>query len=164
MARVSSAAADKLLSLLREPEGLQTSAADLAQIQDVSLPEVGDAQIATKNVAPDIIERSVETKYPFVCVFCEKIVNSGKEKGRTFSGKAHLWVEVRVSQDRLEGLERMLLMFVDAVTRVLDAARGDWGEGMYYGGGYEAVFGPVKHGGRNFLQSARVGLVVDVGV
>jgi hypothetical protein len=33
---------------------------------------------------------------------------------------------------------------------------------MYYAGGYQASFGPVKHGGRNFIQVAKV--TFDVGV
>ena len=43
-------------------------------------------------------------------------------------------IEVRVSQDRLEGIEEQLQMYVDAVTQVLDQNRGDWGEGMFYAG------------------------------
>ena len=52
-----------------------------------------------------------------------------------------------MSQDRLEGLERLLDIHVDAVTRILDQNRGDWGNGMFYSGGYEAVLGEMVHGG-----------------
>jgi hypothetical protein len=48
------------------------------------------------------------------------------------------------------------------VTQVLDQNRGDWGEGMYYTGCYEATFGPVKHGGLNFIQIGKV--TFEVGV
>ena len=41
------------------------------------------------------------------------------------------------SQDRLEGLEEPLEIDVDAVMRMLDQSRGDWGDGMFYTGGYE---------------------------
>jgi hypothetical protein len=71
-------------------------------------------------------------------------------------------IEVRVSQDRLEGIEAQSQMYLDAATQVLDQNRGDWGEGMFYAGGYEAAFGPVKHGGQNFIQVAKV--TFDVGV
>ena len=77
-------------------------------------------------------------------------------------GKAVMAIEVRVSQDRLDGIEEQAQMYLDAVTQVLDQNRGDWGEGMYYAGGYEATFAPVKHGGRNFIQSAKVTFEVAV--
>ena len=38
--------------------------------------------------------------------------------------------EVRVSQDRLDGLDNVSQMMADAVTQALDASRGDWGDGV----------------------------------
>jgi hypothetical protein len=73
-------------------------------------------------------------------------------------------MEVRSSQDRLEGLERQVQLYVDAVTKVLDGNRGDWGDGFFYGGGYEVVFGPVKRGGKSYLQTARISVDVDVSI
>ena len=75
-----------------------------------------------------------------------------------------LSVDVRVSQDRLEDIERQLELYVEAVTDVLDANRGDWGQGMFYTGGYEVSFGGTRHGGRNFVQSAKVTFEVDVSL
>ena len=71
-------------------------------------------------------------------------------------------IEVRHSQDRLEGLQDALELYVDAATHVLDASRGDWGDGMFYGGGYQVTFGAVKQGGRNFIQVAKV--TFEIGV
>jgi hypothetical protein len=51
---------------------------------------------------------------------------------------------------------------VDAVTQVLDANRGSWGEGAFYAGGYEVSFDPIRHGGKNFIQSAKVSFEVDL--
>jgi hypothetical protein len=73
-------------------------------------------------------------------------------------------MEVRSSQDRLEGLERQVQLYVDAVTAVLDRRRGDWGDGLFYGGGYEAAFGPVKRGGKNYVQTAKITIEVDVSI
>jgi len=100
--------------------------------------------------------------YPAVNVYCEKIVNQLKEKFRNFSGIAMMAIEMRVSQDRLEGIEDQLQMYTDAVTQVLDQNRGDWGEGMFYAGCYEAALGPVKHGGQNFIQVGKVSFNVGV--
>jgi hypothetical protein len=45
---------------------------------------------------------------------------------------------------------------------VLDSNRGSWGQGVFFTGGYEVSFDPVQHGGRNFLQVARVSFEVDL--
>ena len=120
------------------------------------------SQILAQNVPVELAERSTDVQYPVVNVYCEKIVNQLKEKFRNFSGKAIMTIEVRVSQDRLDGVQEQLQLYVDAATQVLDQNRGDWGEGMYYAGCYEATLGPVKHGGQNFLQTGKV--IFEVGV
>ena len=38
-------------------------------------------------------------------MYCEKIVNDLTEKFRTFSGTVQMAIELRHSQDRLEGLQ-----------------------------------------------------------
>ena len=68
----------------------------------------------------------------------------------------------RVSESRLERLERKLETYVDAATEVLHQSQGDWGRGVSYSGSYEAVFEAVKRGGRNYLHTAKVVLEVDV--
>lgn len=73
-------------------------------------------------------------------------------------------VEVRVSQDRLDEMETRVQLYVDAVIQVLNENRGDWGDGVFYGGTYEVSYGPVKHGGRNFIQIAKIALAVDISV
>ena len=50
----------------------------------------------------------------------------------------------------------------EALTQILDANRGSWGQGAFYTGGYEIVFNPVKQGGKNFLQVATVTFEVDM--
>jgi hypothetical protein len=71
-------------------------------------------------------------------------------------------VEVRTTHDRLEGVSQALQYYAGAVSEVLDAHRGDWGNGLFYTGGYKVEFGPIKHGGKNFLQVAKVTFEVDV--
>jgi len=164
MAQVGSVGARKLTTLLAAGDGLPASVAAVAEATNERLQPIGAAQIVAQNVAADVIERSNIVRYPSVHVYCEKLSNTLREKFRTFSGKAHLTMEVRSSQDRLEGLERQVQLYVDAVTRVLDRHRGDWGDGLFYGGGYEVVFGPVKRGGKNYLQTAKITLEVDVSI
>jgi hypothetical protein len=120
------------------------------------------AQVRAQNVAPDIAEQSSTVQYPALNVYCEKIVNSLTEKFRTFSGSAQTTVELRHSQDRLDGLQDGLENYADAIMQVLNANRGDWGNGMFYCGEYQAAFGAVKHGGKNFLQVAKI--TFEIGV
>ena len=162
MAWVGSTVTAQVVKLLSAPQGLSACTSTLAQAENVNVLPVGRNQILAQNVSIELVERSIEMRYPAVNVYCEKIVNQLKEKFRNFSGKAIMAVEVRVSQDRLDGIENQLQIYVDAVTQVLDQNRGDWGEGMYFAGCYEAAFGPVKHGGRNFVQVGKVSFEVGV--
>jgi len=162
MAWVGSTVTAQVVTLLSAPQGLNACVSTLAEAENVTLPPVGQNQILAQNVAIELAERSTDVQYPAVNVYCEKIVNQLKEKFRNFSGKAMMAIEVRVSQDRLEGIETRLHTYVDAVTQVLDQNRGDWGEGMYYAGCYEAALNPVKHGGQNFIQVGKV--TFEVGV
>jgi hypothetical protein len=162
MAWVGSTVTAQVVTLLSAPQGLNACVSTLAQAENITLPPAGQNQILAQNVSIELAERSTDVQYPAVNVYCEKIVNQLKEKFRNFSGKGIMAIEVRVSQDRLEGIEDQLQVYLDAVTQVLDQNRGDWGEGMYYAGCYEAALGPVKHGGRNFIQVGKV--TFEVGV
>ena len=120
------------------------------------------SQVRSQNVAADLAERSAPTHYPAVHVYCEKLVNDLTEKFRSFSGRAHMAIELRYSQDRLEGLAEALEEGVDAAAGAIQASRGDWGDGMFYTGAYEAGFSAVKRGGKNFIQVAKV--TFEIGV
>lgn len=119
-------------------------------------------EIHAENVASDLAEKTAGVQYPAINVYCDKVINDLVEKFRTFSGRVQVAVEARVSQDRLRGLSEVLAQLVDAVADVLSKNRGDWGDGMFYGGKYEVAFGAIKHGGKNFLQTAKV--TFDIGV
>jgi len=159
IATIGSAATSKVVERLTSATGLPESLADLS----IALTRTYDSsQVHVVNVASDLAEKTAGARYPLVNVYCEKIVNDQKEKFRTFSGKVQVVAEVRISQDRLAGLTDLLETFVDALSDVLSKNRGDWGDGMFYGGAYEVTFTPVKHGGKNFIQSAKV--TFDIGV
>jgi hypothetical protein len=120
------------------------------------------AQVRVQNVSADLSEKSLSMRYPAINIYCEKIVNGLREKYRAFSGTVQIAVELRLSQDRLEGLQDRLELYVDATMDMLNRGRGDWGDGMFFGGPYEVSFGPVKQGGRNFIQVAKV--TFEIGV
>jgi hypothetical protein len=155
--RIGSAVTTKVLARMNSgTAGVNAGLAALTHGDSGLAAALGGTQIRAQNVAADLAEKSVGTQYPAVNVYCERIVNNLIEKFRRFSGTVEMAIEIRHSQDRLEGLQDRLELYADAVSQSLDAARGDWGDGMYYAGGYEVAFGPVKHGGRNFLQQAKV--------
>ncbi len=134
-------------------------------VQRLTAPEVFQpAQIRLQNAAADLTERSEAVAYPWASVYCERIVNSLVEKFRSFSGTLQMVVEVRASHDRLENLHEGLEQSVDGVMAVLDGCRGDWGDGMYYCGGYQAAFGAAKRGGKNYLQTAKITFEIGVSI
>jgi len=164
MSQVASVTTSRLSGLLTAGNGLPSSVASLSASANIVLSPISISQIVPQNVSPEIAERALVTKYPTAHVYCEKVVNLLREKFRAFSGEAHMVVEVRVSQDRLQDLETQTQLYVEAVTNVLDANRGDWGGGVFHGGGYEVSYGAVKKGGRNLLQSARISFVLEVSL
>jgi hypothetical protein len=162
MASSGSRAEGKVLEILASPLGLDAMIAAISLSERTTLPPIPATHVLRQNVSADVVEKSAGASYPLVQVYCEKLSNLLTEKFRRFSGKAYMGVEIRVSQDRLEGLERKLQLYSDAVMQVLDGSRGDWGSGMFYGGGYQTVFGAVKRGGRSFLQTAKISFDVEV--
>jgi hypothetical protein len=134
----------------------------LNEQEGVELPTIGAPQVLAQNVAPDIAERTAGVTYPAVYVYCDGMANQLKEKFRTFSGTAKMTIEIRVSHDGIHALGRDLEFYSSAAAEVLDSNRGDWGNGMFYAGGYDVEFGPVKRGGTNFLQVAKINFQLDV--
>jgi hypothetical protein len=122
------------------------------------------AQVRSGNIASDLLDRSSTVQYPAANIYCDKIVNSQIEKFRTFSGTLQMAIDLRHSEDRLDNVQSNLETYADAVMAVLAASLGDWGGGMYYAGGYQIAFGPVKHGGKNFIQTAKITFEIGVSI
>jgi len=161
-ATIGSLATSKVIQQITGPKGVNAGLGALTQPSDGPAGLLDAAQVRSLNVAADVADRSTLITYPALNVYCEKISNSLIEKFRTFSGTVQMAVEIRHSQDRLDGLQDALSLYADAVTQTLNTARGDWGDGMFYGGAYDVSFGPVKKGGKNFIQVAKV--TFEIGV
>jgi hypothetical protein len=163
MARTASIAAIKFAEMLKADDtGLGTTLGQLSSDTGVKLAGVSLSHIIQQNTPFALAEKTATAKYPAVHVYCDRIQNLLTEKFRTFSGKVRTVAEVRVSQDRIEGLEEQVRLYAEAVTNILDASRGDWGQGMFFAGQYEVKFEPVQQGGKNFLQAAKVTFEVDL--
>ena len=152
----------QVAQLLPGPNGVNSYLSDAVQGKGQPLTPLNSAQVRAQNVAPDIADQSNTMQYPAVNVYCEKINNNLAEKFRSFSGSVQTAVELRHSQDLLDGLQDALENYVDAIMQVLNANRGDWGNGMFYCGEYQVAFGAVKHGGKNFQQVAKI--TFEIGV
>jgi ABC-type transporter Mla subunit MlaD len=159
---IGKAATVKVIQRITGPKGVNSGLAALTQGSSALASPLEASQVRSQNVAADVAERSAAIQYPAVNVYCEKIVNSLHEKFRTFSGSVQMTMELRHSQDRLDGLQDALELYTDALTQVLNVGRGDWGDGMFYGGAYQVSFGPVKKGGKNYIQVAKV--TFEIGV
>jgi hypothetical protein len=150
------------LDLFRGEQGLPAALGALSEAAEVDFNGFHAGHIGMLNVAFELLEKATAPHYPTVHLYCEKVTNELREKFRRFSGKVRLTAEARVSQSRMDGLERRSQVLADAITEVLDGSRGDWGSGMFYDGAYEVSFGPVKPGGRNFVQTTKVTFEVCV--
>jgi hypothetical protein len=149
---------------LTAPNGLNANLAIITQTEGVQASPLLPQQFLTENVSSDLAEKSVEPKYTAVYIYCDRVTNALTEKFRSFSGTLEMTIDVRVSQDRLEGIDQASHIYAAAVTQTLDQNRGNWGQGLFYAGRYEVSFGPVKHGGRNFIKSAKVSFLLDASV
>lgn len=162
ISRIGSAASGKVIQRITGPAGVNAGLASLTAAEQGFAGWLETSQVRAQNVATELAERALGMKYPSVNVYCEKISNDLREKFRSFSGTVQMAMELRHSQDRLDGLQDRLELYVDAVMQMLGRGRGDWGDGMFFGGTYEVAFGPVKQGGKNFIQAAKV--TFEIGV
>jgi len=163
MAQAASIAAGKVVAMFTDPvAGLAPMVAAIALNAGLEVAAIAAESVVAQNVPVALMEKSSAVQYPAVLVYADRVQNLLIEKFRNFSGKVRTVAEIRASQDRIEGLEEKVRLYVDAITQVLDANRGDWGQGMFFAGGYEVKFDPVQHGGRNMLQVAKVIFEVDL--
>jgi len=154
----------KVVQLITAPAGVNASLGALTLGGQQAPGILQAAQVQSQNVSAEVAERAGNIQYPTVSVYCEKLVNSQVEKFRSFSGTIQMAIELRYSQDRLDGLQDGMSTYTDALLQVLEASQGDWGNGLYFAGAYQAAYGPVKHGGRNFLQTTKITFEIGVSI
>ncbi len=129
-------------------------------VADGAVRDAGGILIRTQSLSTEAGDGGL-AKVAEIAVFCEKLRNTQREKFRSFSGNAQLAVELRASEATAALTASSLQKYVEGVLQVLHTSRGDWGEGVFFGGLYEVSFQPAKKGGRNYVQTAKVSLSVD---
>jgi hypothetical protein len=152
----------KLIELIEGDGGLAQSLEQLKgeYSQEPERPE--PAKVKLLRSPADLAEKAWGARYPALWVYCEKIRNRANEKLRRFSGEASVCLEVLVSQDRLEGIGDRLHYYCDALRDVIERKSGCIGEGLYLSSEYEVQYEPVKKGGSQYRQTARLSCTVIV--
>jgi hypothetical protein len=143
-------------------DGLASSIARLRDSADQAEALLEDRQMGALQAPAELHDRVGKAAYPVYQVYVERVRNKMTEKFRRFSGTVDVVVEVRISQDRLEGLTERVQFYADAVTDVVERSRGCVEEGVYLPGTYEVTFETVKKGGLNVMQTARVKCELEV--
>jgi hypothetical protein len=164
MSQVATQAATALTDLLRADTGVTRKLFERMHGDPNLLNRFPDPVIQSAHITGEYWEKSGPVKYPQLVIFCERVQNLQTEKFRRFSGVLDLVVEVRNSGDHVLGLEQSTLVYVEAVTDVIDDSRGEWRNCIYSSGQYEVKFEAVKPGGKRFLQVARITIPVQVNL
>jgi hypothetical protein len=154
-----SRAVNALLTLLQGDAGLG-SASERAGASAEWPRAVVNPQVSA-HVPAELCEDG-SISYPVIHVYCERITNQLAEKFSSFSGLVDIVIEIRVSDDSPERIGQVTSREVEAVLRLLHIHRGQWADGVYFGGKYEVHFAPVKRGGTSLLQVSRIKLPVHI--
>lgn len=153
---------NRLRTMLGADEGLLSSVEALRSSYSQLDPVATPATIAFLSAPAELSEKAGPLKYPVAYVYCEQI---DKKRGEAFgrnSGRFKVVTEIRVSQDRLDGLSEKLHLYVDAARDVLENNVGCLGGGLYLAEDYEVTVDPVRKGGLNFQQTAKIACPVIV--
>jgi len=163
MVSITQSVTGYLFAILTSDSGIRCQLATMSMERVPNWP-TDIKSIRVQNAAAELAERSQPVQYPAVYIYCDRLVNSLKEKFTRFSGKARIVIEVRASQDRIDDLDTYLQFLVDATCAVLDTSRGSWNAGAYYAGGYEVAYSAICSGGMNYIQAAKISCDVEISI
>ena len=156
------AAAQKLSDLLTTGNALQQQIGVVASAANVIVPLITTAQVVLSSTVPDLGDKDLQLTYPRVCLYTATVKNTQIEKFRSLSGTIVVIAEIWASGDLLDETDRWIHYYVEAVTNVLRANIGDWGNGVFFSGAYDVQLQSPKVGGRGYVESAKVSAVLNV--
>jgi hypothetical protein len=160
LANLSITALEKLQAILLT--GANEALASIAARDGTYWKPLEDKSVVMENIPADLADQNRSVVYPAVYIYCVRMENLQRRKfSGGFAGPIHLVADVRCSGERYTGLESALTSYVEAVTTGLARNVGSWGENLAFSGAYTVKFDPVRPGGRNFIQSAKVELQVE---
>lgn len=162
MAYPTMEAVARLQNLLAAEEGLAASLTVLKSYYGMETEALEQLAVGLIRAPAELQEKAGAARYPVIQTYCDQIESKRTERFRMFSGRLRMVTEVRMSQDRLEGLAEKLHFYVDAVCDVVERNGGCVDQGLFLEPGYEVSFDPVKKGGLNYLQIGRVTCWMDL--
>jgi hypothetical protein len=157
-------AARKLASLLTSNDLLAQTITSLAQEAGITMPVISSGQVVVSSAARDLGDREIEFSYPRVCVYSSQMKNTQEEKFRSFSGGIVVVADIWASGNLLGDSDQWIHYYVEALTSILRANRGDWGDGFLFSGIYDVQLQPPKIGGLGYVESARVTCGLNVSL
>ena len=135
--------------------------AEIADRDQTHWKPLDEKSVLLQNIPPDLADQNRSVIYPAVYLYSARLENVLRRKFSSFAGPVRFVADVRCTGERYDGLERELATYVEAVTTGLAANTGAWGQNLIYSGAYTVKFEPVKLGGRNFIQSAKIEIEVE---
>jgi hypothetical protein len=162
MARTIAAALDRLLEKLSDPaSGIGSQLRMIAARDHVTLAPPAPRSLILLNASPELLDQASDSAYPQVLVFGDQMENEQREKFSYFSGTLKLAADIRISAERLDRLEADIHRYAEAFLNVLCSGSREWGNGLVFTGRYSVSLSPVRIGGNNFLQSARISFPME---
>lgn len=145
-------------------EALPSRILALAAAANAPIPTIETQQIVLSSASPDIGDKDVQLTYPRVCLYSAGFKNNQAEKFRSLSGTMGVVADVWASSNLATDSDTWIHYYVSAVSAVLTENRGDWGNGLFFSGVYDAQFQSPKSGGLGFVQMARITFQLTVSV
>ncbi len=157
-------AARKLVTLLTTDDLLAQTITSLAQEAGITIPVISSDQVVASSAAREFGDREIEFNYPRVCVYSSQMKNTQEEKFRSFSGGIVVAADIWASGNLLDDSDQWIHYYVEALTVILRANRGDWGDGFLFSGVYDVQLQPPKIGGLGYVELARVTCGLNVSL
>ena len=157
------AAAQKAWTLLTATDAMSAQVSALATSAGIAVPAIPADQVYVSSASTGMAELEQEPGYPRVALWSSRLKNTQIEKFRSVSGTVTVTAEIAATAELIGDVDTWIHYYVEALTTVLSNNRGDWGEGAFYGGGFDVEILPPKTGGTGFLQIARINFDVGVG-
>ena len=157
-------AASKVAGLLTTNDLLAQTITSLAQEAGITIPVISSDQVVVSSAARELGDREIEFNYPRVCVYSSQMKNTQEEKFRSFSGGIVVAADIWASGNMLDDADQWIHYYVEALTAILRANRGDWGDGFLFSGIYDVQLQPPKIGGFGYVELARVTCGLNVSL
>ena len=164
MTPLSTLAVQKVINVLITGNALQQTLAAIETATQVQVPLIATTQIVASAAAPDLADNNLQLSYPRVCLYANGIQNKQTEKFRSFSGTLTVIAEIWASASLLTQTDQWIHFYVEAITELLRANIGDWGNGFFFSGKYDVQFQPPKPGGFGFVESSKITITLNVSL